>query len=411
MLKLRQIILIALKSLATNKLRSALTILGIVIGVAAVVALVSIGNGATSDITSRIEGIGTNLVTVSPARFQPGRGAVVQTTHLYYSDFETIAATNDYISKIVPIYQSNNMTVKYADKSFQVAVAGVTPDFASVEAYTLGLGRFLNQSDVNSAKRVVVLGSQTATDMFGAKTAVGREITINGVTFQVIGVLQSKGSAGFGNADDILLIPLETMYIKLAGSSALDGGSRIVSSIAISAKSPDVVNDLMTQIEFILRHLHKIPASTELPYSISSQTNFLNTLNSVTQTLTIFLGAIAAISLFVGGIGIMNIMLVSVTERTREIGLRKAVGARKMDILVQFLGETITLTTIGGVIGIALGSLVAWIVSITGLITAQVSMQSVFMAFFFAVAIGLFFGLYPAYRAAGLRPMEALRYE
>jgi len=411
MINMNRTFLVGLKALAANKLRSALTILGIVIGVAAVVALVAIGNGATSDITSRIEGIGTNLVTVSPARFQPGAGAAVQTTRLYYSDYETIAAAGEYISKIVPVYQANNITVKSADKSFQVSVAGVTPDFASVEAYTIGIGRFLNKSDMTSAKRVAVLGSQTATDMFGTKTAVGREITINGVTFQVIGVLQSKGTAGFGNADDILLIPIETMYIKLAGSTALDGGKRVVSSIAISASSPDVVNDLIAQIEFILRHLHKIPAATDLPFSISSQTNFLDTLSSVTQTLTIFLGAIAAISLFVGGIGIMNIMLVSVTERTREIGLRKAVGARKKDILIQFLGETITLTTIGGIIGILLGSLIAWIVSATGLITAQVSIGSVFMAFFFAVAIGLFFGLYPAYRAAGLRPMEALRYE
>jgi len=411
MLNINQTFLIGLRALATNKLRSALTILGIVIGVAAVVALVAIGNGATSDITSRIEGIGTNLVTVSPARFQPGSGAAVQTTRLYYSDYETIAATGEYISKIVPVYQSNNMTVKYAEKSFQVSVAGVTSDFASVEAYTIGVGRFLNQGDVTAAKRVAVLGSQTAIDIFGNKTAVGREVTINGVTFQVIGVLQSKGTSGFGNADDILLIPIETMYIKLAGSAALDGGKRVISSIAISASSPDVVNNLIAQIEFILRHVHKIPAANDLPFNISSQTNFLDALSGVTQTLTIFLGAIAAISLFVGGIGIMNIMLVSVTERTREIGLRKAVGARKANILIQFLGETIALTTIGGIIGILLGSLIAWIVSATGLITAQVSINSVLMAFFFAVAIGIFFGLYPAYRAANLRPMEALRYE
>ena len=171
------------------------------------------------------------------------------------------------------------------------------------------------------------------------------------------------------------------------------------------------MNDLIAQIEFILRHLHKISAATDLPFSISSQTDFLNTLSSVTQTLTIFLGSIATISLVVGGIGIMNIMLVSVTERTREIGLRKAVGARKRDILIQFLGETITLTTLGGIFGIAFGALVAGLVSFTGLISARVSMGSILVAFLFAVAIGLFFGLYPAYRAASLRPMEALRYE
>jgi len=227
----------------------------------------------------------------------------------------------------------------------------------------------------------------------------------------VVGVLYSKGTAGFGNADDGRLIPMETMYTKLAGSAALNGGKRTLNNIAISATSPEVVNDLITQIEFILRHLHKIAPADDLPFSVSSQTNFLDTLNSVTQTLTIFLGAIAAISLLVGGIGIMNIMLVSVTERTREIGLRKAVGARKMDILIQFLGETITLTAIGGVLGILLGVLVAFIVSALGLITAKVSIDSVLLAFFFAIAIGLFFGLYPAYRAAGLRPMEALRYE
>jgi putative ABC transport system permease protein len=410
MINISRILLIGLRALAANKLRSGLTILGIVIGVAAVVALVAIGNGATSDITSRIEGLGTNLVTVSPARFQPGRGAAVQTTHLYYSDYEAIAATDEYIGKIVPIYQSN-MTVKYADKSFQTSVAGVTPDFVAVEAYAVGTGRFLLQSDMTASKRVAVLGAQTASDLFGEQTAVGQELTINGNTFQVVGVLQSKGTAGFGNADDVLLIPLETMYTKLAGSAALNGGKRTLNNIAISATSPEVVNDLITQIEFILRHLHKIAPADDLPFSVSSQTNFLDTLNSVTQTLTIFLGAIAAISLLVGGIGIMNIMLVSVTERTREIGLRKAVGARKMDILIQFLGETITLTAIGGVLGILLGVLVAFVVSALGLITAKVSIDSVLLAFFFAIAIGLFFGLYPAYRAAGLRPMEALRYE
>jgi putative ABC transport system permease protein len=231
------------------------------------------------------------------------------------------------------------------------------------------------------------------------------------VNFTIIGVLKEQDSAGFTNSNDVILVPLETGYAKLFGANAVYDGKKVVNTISLSAASAEAVDSVMTQAESILRAKHDLLPTDDSDFTISSQSQILDTLSSVTTTLTVFLGAIAGISLLVGGIGIMNIMLVSVTERTREIGLRKAVGARKDHILFQFLVETITLSVLGGVIGILLGAAIAAVFTALGLITAVVSLSSILMSFFFAVAIGLFFGLYPAFRAANLHPMEALRYE
>ncbi|HEX2995884.1 MAG TPA: FtsX-like permease family protein, partial [Anaerolineales bacterium] len=247
-------------------------------------------------------------------------------------------------------------------------------------------------------------------DLFGSLSPVGKLISINGIKFKVIGVLESKG-AGFGSADDAVLIPLQTGYSKVFGSTAMYNSKRIVNSIYVSVAAAEKMDTVSSQIEYVLRRSHDLKASDESDFNIMSQADLLETLNSVTQTLTIFLGAIAGISLLVGGIGIMNIMLVSVTERTKEIGLRKAVGATRNQILSQFLIETMTLSVLGGIIGILFGVTIALFFTLSGLITASVSAGSIVLAFTFAMAIGVFFGLYPAYRAANLHPMEALRYE
>jgi len=405
--------LLALRALRANTLRSALTMLGIVIGVATVVALLAIGNGATASITSDIEGIGSNLITVMPGRQMTNmRNATqTQTSHLYYSDYETLQKrVLSNVSGISPAF-SSSYKVKYESESFQVSVTGVMEDYFAIRSYQIGNGRGITDSDNHALSRVAVIGSQTAEDLFGNLNPVGKDISINGVKFQVVGVLQAKGSTGFDNPDDVVLIPLETGYSKLFGSSAIVDGKQTVSVILLSANSSDAVDTVIGQAEYLLRREHDIAANEEADFNITSQADFLSTVGTITQTLTIFLGAIAAISLLVGGIGIMNIMLVSVTERTKEIGLRKAVGASKNQILVQFLIETMTLSILGGLIGILLGVGIAWIFTVLGLITSIVSISNILMAFMFAVAVGLFFGIYPAYRAASLHPMEALRYE
>lgn len=400
----------AVRGLAANKLRSALTILGIVIGVAAVVALMAIGNGATSSITERIQGNGTNLVTIQAARFRQSQGAAAQFSNLTYDDYKALASRLTNVAGISPTYQAS-YDVKYGNQSIRVSVTGITTDYFSVQNVDVALGRAIGLRDVQSQSRVAVVGSQTAADLFQGLSPINREIKINGVRFKVVGVLAEQDTAGFGSANDIVLIPLEAGYNKLYGASAIRDGKRLVSSISISARTANDVDAVMADSETILRSQRKLLPSESADFSVSSQTQILSTLTSVTQTLTLFLGAIAGISLLVGGIGIMNIMLVSVSERTREIGLRKAVGARKDHILFQFLVETMTLSVIGGLIGILLGMAIAATFTALELITAVVSASSVLMSFGFALAIGLFFGIYPAYRAANLHPMEALRYE
>jgi putative ABC transport system permease protein len=401
----------AFRGLTANKLRSALTILGIVIGVAAVVALMAIGNGATSSITSRIESNGTNLITVMTARFRPNAGTPAQFSYLTLDDYQALKAGLTNVAAIAPSYQSN-FDVKQGSESVRVSVTGITEDYFKVNtANEVELGRMITAKDRSAKNRVAVIGSQTAEDLFQGLNPVNKVIKINGVNFTIIGVLKEQDSAGFTNSNDVILVPLETGYAKLFGANAVYDGMKVVNTISLSAASAEAVDSVMTQAEGILRAKHDLLPTDDSDFTISSQSQILDTLSSVTTTLTVFLGAIAGISLLVGGIGIMNIMLVSVTERTREIGLRKAVGARKDHILFQFLVETITLSVLGGVIGILLGAAIAAVFTALGLITAVVSISSILMSFFFAVAIGLFFGLYPAFRAANLHPMEALRYE
>ncbi len=400
---------IALRALAANKLRSGLTMLGIIIGVGAVVALMAVGNGATADITAQVQSIGSNLVTVSPGRFQPGnvqRGPA----YLYYADYEALAQNVNNVSDIIPTFQ-RNMTVTYSNSSQDVNITATSSRFLAVRSYEVELGRFITENDRTSLVRVAVIGSQTAKDFFGGLNPIGRTIKINGTEFEVVGKLKEKGSTGFGNVDSLVIVPLETGYEKLFGSAAVNNGKLRVTDISMSAASPQVVNDVLVQVERILRSQRHIGLNDPIDFSVNSQAAFLTTLNTITTTLTAFLGFIAGISLLVGGIGIMNIMLVSVTERTREIGLRKAVGATRRTILFQFLVETLVLSMVGGGLGISLGWLTAFVVRSLNVVKAQVTPDSVLLAFSLSAAVGIFFGLYPAFRASRLQPIDALRYE
>jgi putative ABC transport system permease protein len=399
----------ALESLATNKTRSGLTIIGIVIGVAAVIAIVSIGRGAEGTITGSIQGIGTNLLFV----FQGGSEEVRNPKPLTMGDAE--AMTDPFqapsVVGVAPILQ-DSVKVTAGGESTTTQISGVTPDYGPVRNANVSEGEFINQEHLLGQASVALLGTEVAEDLF-ARTAglVGETVRIEGRPFRVIGVLESKGGSGFRNEDDIILVPLTTAQTRLIRRSSHDN----VDMIMVQAFSADTVPGASQEISHILQTRHRTAIGAD-DFTIFTQQDFLETAQTITGVLTIFLGGIAAISLLVGGIGIMNIMLVSVTERTREIGLRKALGARRIDILVQFLTESALLSLIGGVIGIGLGALISYAVGRIAAasdtpLTPSIGLDTVLLATLFSAAVGLFFGLYPANRAASLEPVEALRYE
>ena len=391
------------RSLSANKARSGLTMLGIVIGIASVIAMVSIGNGAKASIQSSIEGLGSNLLTIMPGIVQPGRGIVssgrgtAQT--LKNADIAVIQQI-DGVSAVSPEV-SRRFQIVATGYNTNITVTGVTPDYMNVHNITLANGSFISDANERSLGRQAVLGATVATDLFGDQDPMGKSIRINKVNFNVIGVLAAKGGAGFSGPDDMIFVPLSTMQKILSGVDYLTTMAvSVTDKNQMTAVKELATNALLTQ--------HNV---AEADFSIISQQDILGTLTTVINTFTIFLAAIASISLLVGGIGIMNMMLTTVTERTREIGLRKAIGAKKADISTQFLSEAVMLTFIGGFLGIVLGWLVSLIITSTGIIATQVSLSSVLLAFGVSAAIGIVFGYYPARRAASLNPIDALRYE
>lgn len=413
-MRLYRLLIEALESLNANKLRSMLTVLGIVIGVAAVIAMLSIGRGAQASITSRIESMGTNLVYISPGSTSQGgvqsasgsAGTLTLDDAKALENVANVAAVASTTSSFVQVvYQSQNTNTR---------LMGVTPGYETVSSLTLQDGEFITEDQQSARSLVVVLGSSVAEDLFGSTAGVvGQKVRLNGQPYKVIGVLESKGGTGFMNQDDQVFIPLSTALYRLVGGSRFRGSS-VISQITVKATHADAVEQVVNDVTLVMRERHETVEGAD-DFTVTSQEATLDAATEVADTLTIFLGGIAGISLMVGGIGIMNIMLTTVTERTHEIGLRKAVGAKRRDILMQFLVESMVLSLLGGLIGAGLGWGIANLmgqVQLSGsTITPVVGMDSVLLATLFSIAVGLFFGIYPATRAARLQPVEALRYE
>lgn len=398
---------VSLRALKANKLRSILTMLGIIIGVGAVIAMVAIGNGASASITSQIQGLGSNLLIVSPGQSNSGgvKGGAGSSNSLTMSDVSKVQAAGPAINAVAPS-AGRNVQVVFGAGNTSTTMTGTTADYAQIRNVNIARGRFLTQQDVEGNARVAVLGPTVVQNLLGDSNAsvVGKIIKLNNVPFQVIGVTASQGSSGFLNNDDMIFVPITTAQARVIGN-------KYVRQIFVEASSADMMKTAQDEITSALERAHHLSVGKPDDFSVMNQADILATMQGVTQTMTMLLGGIAAISLLVGGIGIMNIMLVSVTERTREIGIRKAIGAKGRDILSQFLIEAVVLSILGGGIGIALGWVGSNFVGKALKLNANMTVSSVLMAFGFSAAIGIIFGVFPARKAAAMDPIEALRYE
>ena len=412
---------VALQSLVANKMRSALTMLGMIIGVGAVIALMSIGRGAQETIDAKINGMGTNLLFITPGASQQGgvRQAAGTRPTLTLEDAQAITQSGAVpeIAAVAPEVDSRAQVIVGTNNLF-TRIAGVTPEYETVRNWHVSEGQFITQQQVNSKAMVVLLGSDIATQLFPGTDPVGQTVNLGfsnnlRLRFQVAGVLESKGSQAMGNQDDQMLMPITTVQSKVEARRT-DSGAHNVDTIYAQLTSSDkqVTAAAVQDLGALLDQRHHV---VQDDFTIRSQDDLLAAANQVTGVMTMLLGAIAGISLVVGGIGIMNIMLVSVTERTREIGIRKAVGAKKRDILVQFLVEAVVVSVVGGAIGVAIGAAIAHFIGGINMggqaIHAVVAPDAVLLAFGVSAAIGIFFGIYPANRAASLNPIDALRYE
>lgn len=395
-------------ALLANKARTSLTILGIVIGIASVIAMVSIGTGAQMTIESSIQSIGSNLITVSPgvqggvgSSVSAGRGSAQTLTK---EDAEAIMEEVKNVKAVSPEL-SGRYQVTAKGTNTNTSVTGVTEAYEEVRNLEIEEGEFISQQHSRNYSRVAVIGPTVRDDLFGEESdAVGKTIRIRDVQFKVIGVTRSKGGSGFFNQDDAIYVPLSSAQRFLVGST-------YVSSIGVQAIDSRFMTEVQNELTLLLLDRHKISDPEMADFSVLNQADILDAVSSVTDTFTILLGSVAGISLVVGGIGIMNMMLTTVTERTREIGLRKAIGAKNKDVSLQFLTEAVMLTFAGGVIGVCLGWLISFGITYTGVLQTKVTIGSVLLAFGISAGIGIIFGYYPARRAAGLNPIEALRYE
>jgi len=414
--KLIEALALAVSGLNANRLRSALTVLGILIGVAAVILLVAVGNGTSVQIQNQIQGLGSNIVYIYPSNAKVGGvsqgfGSGQTLTQADVDALNDKTQAPDIVTAI-PVSQTAGIMV-YQNQNWFAQTSGSTQDFAEVRNYDVAAGAMFTDSDLRSAAKVVVIGQTVVDNLFGGdpNTALDKTIKIQRQPFRVVGVFASKGSQGLGNQDNIAIVPITAAWSYLQG-----GRGKNISQIVIQAPSPDAVKTAQDEATQVLLNQHKIGDPSLADFTTQSQQDILNSATQITGILTAVLGAIAGISLVVGGIGIMNIMLVTVTERTREIGIRKAIGARRSDILLQFLIESMFLSAFGGVLGIIVGTGVSDWLAAARIASGQfpppvVSIPSVLLAFGVSVGIGLFFGIYPANRAAGLHPIEALRYE
>ncbi|MDF2928276.1 ABC transporter permease [Anaerospora sp.] len=399
-------ITIALEGLKANKLRSVLTMLGIIIGVGAVIAMVSIGMGVRDKVQTSIASLGSNLLIISPGATSSSgvRLAAGSNNSLTNKDAQAIAREVLGVSFVAPSVSKQYQLV-YGNKNWFTNVQGVTPEYLDVRNFAIETGTFFTSKDLDTRTRVAILGKTTADNMFGEVNPLGQTVRINKAPFQVVGVLEAKGqSAGGMDQDDVVLIPLTTAQERMMGITYLH-------TISVQADNADTINQVQDDITELLRSRHRLTGDTPDNFTVRNLAAVMATAEETTRTITLLLGNIAAISLLVGGIGIMNIMLVSVTERTREIGIRKALGATYYNILLQFLIEAIVIGVTGGVIGVLLGMGASLAISAIAGWDTVVSIASIVLAFSFSVLIGLFFGIYPARKAALLDPIDALRYE
>jgi putative ABC transport system permease protein len=398
---------IAWSGIAANKLRSSLTILGMTIGVASVIVLIAVGNGSSKAVQATIQSLGTNVLVVQGAgglRAGP-RAFAVGTVSFTRADAEALQnpALAPDVKSASPVVNASDVSLVYNGTSFEpTSFVGTTPSYLTAHTYKLAEGASFTAEDVQKHRRVAVIGQEVLQELFAGANAVGQTMKVNGSNYEVVGVLAKKGTNGTTNEDDVVMAPITTVQNSLTGTGPID-------SITVQASSESSLTAAEAEVTQILEERHKIKDTAEPGFSVLNQGSLLETSSSTSNVFTTLLGEVAAISLLVGGIGVMNIMLVSVTERTREIGIRKAIGARRSDILMQFLTEAVLVSLFGGVLGVIVG-VVGSQFEIAG-VHPQVATYSIFLAFGAALASGLFFGTYPAARAAGLRPIEALRFE
>jgi putative ABC transport system permease protein len=401
---------IALESLRSNKVRTFLTMLGIIIGVWSVVSLLAIGNGAQKTIVDQVQGIGTNLLSLVPGQIREG-GPRAVAAELTLDEAGLIQRSVPEIQYVAPVFQGSAQIVA-GSFNRSVQVTGATPEFATVRNLKIGRGLFINEQMNQAGRNVIVLGFTLAEDMFGTADPIGQTVRLNGKAMKVVGVLEKSG--GLNNEDTVAYVPLTTAYRSLFGGRSTTSAGYQVSGILLQVRSQEEISLAQQKVEQLLRRTRGLTDDGENDdFTVFSQETLLTTFTAVTTTLTVFLGAIAGISLLVGGIGVMNIMLVSVTERTKEIGLRKAVGAKRRDILRQFLVESLVMSTLGGLVGLSMGWATATTIGyfFAEYITPIVTPGAVILAVGFSAAVGLFFGIYPALRAARLNPIQALRTE
>jgi len=398
-------IFMALRSLTGNRMRSALTMLGVVIGVAAVIAMTAIGQGANKQVTSSIQSLGTNLLMVSPGQATQGgvRQGAGSLDTLTVDDADAIKEQVAGVSGVAAEV-STSANVVLGDMNTGTTVVGTVPEYAATRNSTVAWGRFITEEDVRGSSMVVVVGSEALANLGVQGNILGSRILINRIPFTVVGILQPKGSSGPFSQDDQIITPISTAMSRLTGSKS-------VRTINIAVKSESDMDQVSTSVTELLRTRHRLAATAEDDFTIRNQAEIMNTLSSITGIFTILLGGIASISLLVGGIGIMNIMLVSVTERTREIGILKALGAKRRQILNQFMIESMALSGLGGIIGVVMGIAGSYVMQQAFQFQTVVSMSSVLIAFSFSLLVGIFFGVYPALKASRLHPIEALRFE